>query len=198
MKKWILLLITGLFLVSPSYAGEIDDVKVLGANTVNAVIAVLKEKDTPKKVRGDKILKIVEPVFDFTRMAQFSLGKRGYKSMNKKERKEYLKLFITQLKSFYLSKLDLYDDQKVVIDSATKVKSKIEVKAYLISADDRSQMIFKFYKNKRKGWLVYDVELFGVSIVHSNKIQLDGLLKKGGKAAVLKYLREAKMTQPAG
>ncbi|GIT08339.1 MAG: hypothetical protein CM1200mP30_19690 [Pseudomonadota bacterium] len=39
-------------------------------------------------------------------------------------------------------------------------------------------MIYKLYKTKKKGWMVYDVDVLGVSIVQTYRSQFSGVLKK--------------------
>ena len=77
-------------------------------------------------------------------------------------------MFVERLKLSYLEKLDLYTDEEVVVDEARLTKKKrVEVLTYLVTKDDKKEMIYKLYKTKKKGWMVYDVDVLGVSIVQT-------------------------------
>ena len=50
----------------------------------------------------------------------------------------------------------------------------------------------KLYKDKKKGWLVYDVEVLGVSIVQTYRSQFSGYLKKKSMGDLMERLRSNK------
>ena len=131
-------------------------------------------------------------LFDFDRMAKLSLGKKYWKSLSKDGRKEFSRLFVERLKQSYLDKLDLYTDEEVVVDEAKqKKKNRVEVLTYLVSKDDKMEMKYKLYKDKKKGWLVYDVEVLGVSIVQTYRSQFSGYLKKKSMDELMNLLRSS-------
>ena len=97
-----------------------------------------------------------------------------------------------RLKQSYLDKLDLYTDEEVVVDDAKlKKKKRVEVLTYLVSKDDKMEMKYKLYKSKKKGWLVYDVEVLGVSIVQTYRSQFSGFLKKNSMDDLMNRLRSS-------
>ena len=53
-------------------------------------------------------------------------------------------MFVERLKLSYLEKLDLYTDEEVVVDEARKTKkNRVEVLTYLVTKDDKKEMIYK-------------------------------------------------------
>ena len=157
---------------------------------VDIVINTLKDKSLSKDEKKEAILKTVDGLFDFPRMAKLSLGKKHWKSLSKSGRKEFSKLFVEKLKQSYLDKLDLYTDEEVFVDEAKqKKKKRVEVLTYLVSKDDKMEMKYKLYKSKKKGWLVYDVEVLGVSIVQTYRSQFSGFLKKNTMDDLMNRLR---------
>ena len=130
--------------------------------------------------------------FDFSLMARLSLGKKHWKSLTKEKRKEFSNLFVERLKLSYLEKLDLYTDEEVVVDEARLTKKKrVEVLTYLVTKDDKKEMIYKLYKTKKKGWMVYDVDVLGVSIVQTYRSQFSGVLKKETMEQLMERMRSA-------
>ena len=116
-------------------------------------------------------------MFDFQLMARLSLGKK-WKKIKKKQRKEFVKVFVKRIQRSYLEKLDLYTDEEVIIGDAKQTKKKRAVlTTYLVSEDDKKEMIYKFRKHKNRGWLVYDVNILGVSFIQTYRSQFAGVLK---------------------
>lgn len=188
MKILIFLTACALVFSQPVMADEKSEILKITKERIDLVIQTLKRKDIDKKTRDKKIIDTVMEIFDFQRMAKLCLGKKHWKRLNKEQRKEFLDLFEKRLQESYLEKLDLYTDEKVVIEEAKRVKKRIYIMTYLVSKDDKIEMIYKFYKSK-KGWKVYDVEIAGVSIVQTYRSQFAGVLKKGTIDDLLKKLR---------
>ncbi len=170
-------------------ASEESEVKKLTQEKITIVIDVLRNKGLSKEEKKKRIVAAVDPIFDFKRMAWLSLGKKHRSAMNKAQKKEFSKLFVKRLKESYLEKLELYTDEEVVIEDAKRVKKRIHVLTRLVSKDDKKDMLYKFYKSKKKGWKVYDVVILGVSVVQTYRSQFSGLMKKGSIDDLLTTLR---------
>ena len=171
-------------------ADEVNEIREMTKKKVEHVISTLKDKSLSKEDKTDAILKTVEGFFDLVRMAKLSLGKKHWKSLSKDGRKEFSKLFVEKLKQSYMDKLDLYTDEEVVVDEAKrKKKNRVEVLTYLMGKDDKMEMKYKLYKSRKKGWMVYDVEVLGVSIVQTYRSQFSGFLKKGCMDDLMNRLR---------
>ncbi len=87
-----------------------------------------------------------------------------------------------------MEKLDLYSDEKVEFEPPKKVKKNIHFLTYLVSKDSRYSMLYKVYQSK-KGWKVYDLEIQGVSVIHTFRTQFDGVLREGTIADLLEKLK---------
>ena len=70
-------------------------------------------------------------------------------------------------------------------------KNRVEVLTYLVTKDDKKEMIYKLYKTKKKGWRVYDVDVLGVSIVQTYRSQFSGVLKKETMEQLMERMRSA-------
>ena len=196
MRTLIFAVLISLVLTSPviwftpqAMAGEESEVKKLTQEKIAIVIDVLRNKGIGKEEKKKRIIAAVDPIFDFKRMARLSLGKKHWSAMNKAQKKEFSKLFVKRLKESYLEKLDLYTDEEVVIEDAKRVKKRIHVLTRLVSKDDKKDMVYKFYKSRKKGWKVYDVVILGVSVVQTYRSQFNGLMKKGSIDDLLTTLR---------
>lgn len=190
MKPLIVAAIFSIFFVHPVVADEKSDVLKITSERVAKVIQLLKNTELDKKERNKRIVEVVNPLFDFKVMARNSLGRKHWVKMSKAQKKEFLDLFVKRLQESYLEKLDLYTDENVVIENAKQVKKRIHVLTRLVTKDDKKDMVYKFWKSKRRGWRVYDVVILGVSVVQTYRSQFNGLLRKGTMDDVLKKLRE--------
>jgi phospholipid transport system substrate-binding protein len=182
MRNPILTAILGLFLlfgfVPFGQADEAAEITKMTKEKVNNIITYLRDTSLEKETRNKQIIAEVNTIFDFKLMAQLSLGKQ-WKKTKKRQRKEFVKVFVKRIQQSYLEKLDLYTDEEVIIGDAKQTKKKRAVlTTYLVSADDdKKEMIYKFRKHKKRGWLVYDVNILGVSFIQTYRSQFAGVLK---------------------
>ena len=189
----ILIVLLMLFFTSSApLADEVKEIRAMTKEKVDIVINILKDKSLSKNEKKEGILETIDGLFDFSLMARLSLGKKHWKSLRKAKRKEFSELFVERLKLSYLEKLDLYTDEEVVVDEARMTKkNRVEVLTYLVTKDDKKEMIYKLYKTKKKGWMVYDVDVLGVSIVQTYRSQFSGVLKKETMEQLMERMRSA-------
>ena len=189
----ILIVLLMLFFTSSApLADEVKEIRAMTKEKVDIVINILKDKSLSKNEKKEGILETIDGLFDFSLMARLSLGKKHWKSLSKAKREEFSELFVERLKLSYLEKLDLYTDEEVVVDEARMTKkNRVEVLTYLVTKDDKKEMIYKLYKTKKKGWMVYDVDVLGVSIVQTYRSQFSGVLKKETMEQLMERMRSA-------
>ena len=169
-----------IFLVMTQTVGadDKDVVKELLKKNVEAAIAVLQKNDLDQQEKNRQILDIVTPLFDFPLMAKLSLGRKYWPGLTKEDRQRFTELFTQRLKASYLDKLTLYTDEKVVFKTPVQEKRKIKIQTELISKDNTISMLYKFHESTNS-WLIYDIEIQGVSIISTYRSQFDQVLSKG-------------------
>ena len=193
-KKSLLTLIV-LFVMGASQSVAADDkadIKAMMKEKISAVTTLIQDKETSKDVRNKKIEAIVTPLFDYGLMGRLSLGKKQWKKLSKQERADFAHLFEERVTQSYISKLDLYSDEVVAIDDAIKVKSRIHLPTHLMSKNEKRDILYKFYKSKKRGWLIYDVDILGVSLIQTYRTQFSGILKNDSFAVLLEKLKTEK------
>ena len=174
------------------YADETTEVKTMMKEKIGAVTSLIQDKSIAKEARDREVEAIITPLFDFGLMGRLSLGKKTWKSISKEERRAFSKLFEERVRQSYMSKLDLYTDEVVVIDDAIKVKSRIHLPTRLMRKNEKRDILYKFYKSKKKGWLIYDVDILGVSIIQTYRTQFAGILKESSFDVLLEKLKTEK------
>ena len=192
MYRTLISLFAVFFAAAILSADEVSEIQAMTKEKVDLVIQTLKDTSLSKKEKKEGILKTIDGLFDFNLMARLSLGKENWKPLSKSKRKEFSKLFVERLKQSYLDKLDLYTDEEVVVGEAKLTKkNRVEVLTYLITKDDKKEMTYKLYKSKKKRWMVYDVDVLGVSIVQTYRSQFSGILKKESMEQLMERMRSS-------
>ena len=190
MYRTLISLFAVFFAAASLSADEVSEIQAMTKEKVDLVIQTLKDTSLSKKEKKEGILKTIDGLFDFNLMARLSLGKKNWKALSKAKRKEFSMLFVERLKQSYLDKLDLYTDEEVVVGEAKLTKkNRVEVLTYLITKDDKKEMTYKLYKSKKKRWMVYDVDVLGVSIVQTYRSQFSGILKKESMEQLMERMR---------
>ncbi len=170
-------------------ADDKTDIQVMMKKMIGDVTTLIQDESIPKAIRKRQIEEIVAPHFDFGLMGRLSLGKKAWKKLTPEKRKSFSILFEERVKQSYRSKLDLYTDEVVIIDSAVQVKSRIHLPTHLIRKNEKRDILYKFYKSKKRGWLIYDVDILGVSIIQTYRTQFAGILKEDNFETLLEKLK---------
>ena len=192
MYRTLISFFAGFLAAATLSADEVSEIQTMTKEKVDLVIQTLKDTSLSKKEKKEGILKTIDGLFDFNLMARLSLGKKNWKALSKAKRKEFSMLFVERLKQSYLDKLDLYTDEEVVVGEAKLTKkNRVEVLTYLITKDDKKEMTYKLYKSKKKRWMVYDVDVLGVSIVQTYRSQFSGILKKESMEQLMERMRSS-------
>ena len=194
MNKWMVkvLFYTLFSLVFLSQAVTADDKSAAEEflkSNLDAVFAVLQNKDLSPQARNSEVVEIVTPMFDFKRMAKLSLGRKHWPNLTPDQRDKFTALFVERLRQSYLNKLTAYTDEKIIYEPPVAVKKKVHVPTLLISKDKKISMLYKLYPSNNT-WRIYDVEIQGVSIIRSYRAQFDEILQKGTFDDLLKKMHK--------
>jgi len=191
MKKLFLLAVMLLLLLPfPASALEENEIKPVMSKKVDIVLSILNDRNMSKTQRDQAIEKEMNPYFDFTLMAKLSLGKSGWQEATPAQRKEYVRLFERRIKDSYMNKIDLYKDEQIVLETPKKVKKRIFLNSYIVEKGEKKEVLYKFYLSPKNGWLIYDVDVLGVSIIQSYRSQFSDVLQKGSMEELLQKLRK--------
>lgn len=195
MKRILTAVMLVLLAAGPVRADDLKKVRGLVESSVNSVLDILRDKKDDKEAKRKKVKGIVDPLFDFKLMGKLVLGRKHWPKLDKKQRKEFTKLFVKQIQDSYFDKVDLLTDEKVEFGDPVRKKKKVHMLTHVVSKDQRYKMLYKLYK-KKGAWLVYDVEIEGISIVRSYGSQYDQFLKKSPVKDLLAKMREKALGAP--
>ncbi|WP_263832032.1 Tgt2/MlaC family protein [Sulfurospirillum oryzae] len=191
MKRIFALLMLSLLCSYPAMALEERDISSFMQTNIDLATTILRDKKLPKAEKSEKIFVIFDSIFDYNLMAQLAIGGKQWSSLSSAKQTEFAKLFEQKLKTSYMEKLDLYTDEKLVIKNLEKIKdTRIHLTTHLMKNSEVYEIIYKFYKDKNGSWMIYDVDILGVSIIQAYRTQFADILAKEPFEKLLEKLKQ--------
>ena len=181
LKNLFKILSLMLFAITSANAMKQDEIQNIMTKKIDNVLTILEQKNIPFNKKGEQIIKIIDEVFDYELMARIALGKETWDTLSEQKQKEFTKIFETKLKNSYIEKLELYNDQKVKIIGLNPYKNaRLQLETELLGKEGTYKINYNFYNKSKDSeqWLIYDVDLVGVSIIQTYRQQFSGLLKE--------------------
>lgn len=161
--------------------------------SIDKVFTVLSDKELTTDQKKIKVVAITDTVFGYPLMAKLSLGKKHWPQFSLEQRAEFVNLFTELFQDFYVDKLDLFGDEKVTFQPPVLVnKKKVQIPTVLLSKEKKYSMLYKMAKTK-KGWRIYDIEIEGVSLIHTYRSQYNHILESGEIEDLLIKMREKRI-----
>ncbi len=176
-------IIITLFFFNTLLASPTDEIKINFNTITKDILNIVKDKTRKVNIREKEVIDIITPIFDFKSMARLSLGKL-WKTLDKSTQTKFIDIYTKKTKQSYSSKLNNYSNERIVINYAKQLKpNRIILNTTLISSTDNMEVIYKYYKTKKKisnknRWLIYDVIINNRSQVKSDKKQHYDYLKE--------------------
>ena len=168
MKKlFALFALVALLLPLSASAIEENEIQPVMRQKIDQILTVINDHNLTKAQRNASIEKIIDPFFDYRLMAMLSLGKRGWEEATPQQREEYITLFEHRMKESYMTKIDLYKNEKITLETPQKANNRIQLPSYIFQNGEKKEVLYKFYHSKNRGWLIYDVDVLGVRIIQS-------------------------------
>lgn len=186
LKRILLVLTMSLFMVSLASANPTEDVK----KTVDEVVRIVASKDMKKNEtkRRQALKNTIGTIFDYTEMSKRSLGKH-WNTRSAAEKKQFTDLFATLLENSYASKIESYNNEKIVYIKDIEDGNYAEVRSKVITAArDEFTLDYRLFKQNNK-WMVYDVIIEGVSLVSNYRSQFNKIVTADGYSTLVNKLQ---------
>ncbi|MGH7310029.1 MAG: MlaC/ttg2D family ABC transporter substrate-binding protein [Candidatus Rokuibacteriota bacterium] len=159
---------------------------------VDRVIKTLEDpqlKHEGKAVeRRQAVRRIADEIFDFGETAKRSLG-RHWQARTPSEREEFVRLFADLLERSYISKIELFNGERVTYVGETIDGDIATVRTRLVTK--QATEIPVEYRMLRRGerWLVYDVIIEGVSLVANYRTQFNKIIQTSSYQDLVKKMK---------
>lgn len=189
LKIFILLLVLGGF---PFYAAAVDGPTEQLRPTLSVLTSVLADpalKGEENKVqRRAKIMTSIKAGFDFREMSKRVLG-RGWKGLSVQEQEYFTELMTKLLENVYIGKLEGYSGQTVGYVSE-RVKGKRAQVSTMIEDEGLEIPVHYIMSLKGERWMVYDINIEGVSLVKNYREQFKSILRTKKFEGLIKVLED--------
>ncbi len=192
MKKILLLSIVlcGLS-VGMVWAAEVSPTVTLKP-VLNDLMAVLGDQnlkgDEHKVERRAKIMSLIKRGFDFREMSQRVLGPT-WRQIDDQEKDNFTTLMTKLLENVYIGKLEGYSGQAIEFVGEIVKEDRAQVTT-LIQNGDAKIPVYYIMKRTDSGWMVYDINIEGVSLVRNYQEQFKSILRTQKYAGLVKVLQE--------
>ncbi len=190
MKNIVKIILSLSLVITTASALKKDEIQAQMTKKIDEVLNIIKTHKGSNQEKGEKIIKIVDEIFDYKTMAMLSLGKNTWRSISNDEKKEFIKLFSNKLKNSYIEKLKLYTGQEVKVKNLEESKKrKVKLNTEIIGQNETYKVAYNFY-NKKGDWLIYDVDLLGVSLIKTYYNNYSEFLREKSFAQLLETLKK--------
>ena len=161
--------------------------------TIDNVLEILRDDslkgDEKREEKIEYLRRILHERFSFAKMSQLSLA-RHWKKRSDEEKKAFIEMFGQLLEEIYVSKIDTYNDEKVIYVKEFVRGKKAQVYTKIITDTLEIPIDYRMYKTKDGKWLVYDLVIEGVSLVGNYRSQFDQILQKDPYEKLVENLKK--------
>ena len=195
MRHFVKKLIAGLGIVMvaaviPVLAGEpTDQLK----ETIDRVIALVNNRDLKESERQILIRQAADNRFYWTAIARSAMGIYWH-NLTPDQKREFTGLFTDLIESVYMGKIESYSGEKIIYlgddtdDGYGKVRMKI-----VTHKDTEIPISYRVVREKGQ-WLIYDVQIEGVSMVNNYRKQISYIMNNSNYGELVKKLKEKLLT----
>jgi len=190
LNRSALCMIVVLFLTTNVFAAPTNGVTEEVKKTVDEVVRIVSDKEMKKndQKRRQALKKTISTIFDYNEMAKRSLGKH-WNQRSAAERKQFAELFASLLENSYASKIESYNNEKIVYLKETTDSDHAEVKSKVVTSKRDEFTLDYRMLNQNGKWMVYDVVIEGVSLVSNYRTQFNKIITTNGYPELVKKLQ---------
>jgi len=184
-------------LATPGWAGAPTD-QLKGS--VDSVIRILEDQRlkpaSMEQERRAVIRKQADAIFDFTESARRALGPH-WQRLSDQERQEFVSLYADLLQRAYISKIERYSGEKITYAGDSVDTDQATVKTRFVTKQGAEIPVD--YRMIRHGdrWLVYDVNVEGVSLIANYRTQFNKIIQTASYAELVRKMKAAEVRAPA-
>jgi phospholipid transport system substrate-binding protein len=179
----------GLILTGPAAAGPPTDQL---RTQINRVIKTLEDPALQKEgkvlERRKAVRKIAEEIFDFGETAKRSLA-RHWQGRTPAEQQEFVQLFADLLERSYISKVELFDGERITYTGETIDGDLALVRTRIITKQGTEIPVDYRLHKKGERWLVYDVVIEGVSLIANYRSQFNKIIQTSSYQELVKKMK---------
>jgi phospholipid transport system substrate-binding protein len=173
-------------------ASSENDPLVQVQKSVDEILMILQSEELQtlekKDERKQRILTVVNRMFDFRGMARSSLG-QNWNSLTTEERDSFVSLFASLIEQRYIGKIDAYSNQKVIYKNQRVRNNKARVYTAIIDKDLEIPIDYSLQMSQGK-WLIKDLKIENVSLIANYRRDFNSIIRKEQFAGLVEKITE--------
>jgi phospholipid transport system substrate-binding protein len=177
-------------------AGPLSDQVRESIDTVLKIVSDPElKKDARTADRRRMIRQVAGELFDFTEISQRSLGPH-WRARTPAEREQFIGLFGDLLEYSYVSKIETYSGETIRYLGEAVDGQQAVVKTRIVTKQGTEIPVdYRMMQNGNR-WLVYDVNIEGVSLVSNYRSQFNAVIQRSGYPDLVAKLKAKQVERP--
>jgi phospholipid transport system substrate-binding protein len=155
---------------------------------VDAIIGILKDASLDKPVKREKIRAVIAERFDFRAMSQSTLA-TNWKKASQEQQQQFVTLFGELIQNTYIGRVEAYTNERIKYPGEKITNNRAVVDTLILTANAEIPVTYKLYL-KQARWLVYDVNIEGVSLISNYRNSYQEIVRKEGFNGLLAKMEE--------
>ncbi len=156
---------------------------------MGVALPVLRDRQTPLLQRRRQLRGMLEGHFDFPDMARIALGYH-WRQLNPNQRAEFSQLFTAFIENAYLSKIQDYSGQDVVVTSQnSEGPGFARVRTHVVQQGKQPINVDYLLRQMGDDWKIYDVTVDNISIIANYRNQFNRVINDQGFAKLMSDMR---------
>ncbi len=156
--------------------------------SVDAIIGILKDADLDKPAKREKLRVVISERFDFHAMSQRTLA-TNWRKASKEEQQRFVELFAELIQNTYIGRVEAYTNEEVKYPGEKITNDRAVVDTLIVTSNAEIPVTYKLYLKDGR-WLVYDVNIEGVSLISNYRNSYQEIVKREGFAGLLAKMEE--------
>lgn len=182
--------------LATAVAGPTEQLRPTLAKLISLLADPALKGEENKTERRERIMASIKSGFDFKEMSKKVLG-RTWREISEAEREQFTELMTKLLENVYIGKLEGYSGQTIgYVDE--RIKGERAQVATLLENDGLKIPIYYIMALQGEKWMVYDINIEGVSLVRNYMEQFRSILRTDKFEGLIKILEEKNRSFGAG
>jgi phospholipid transport system substrate-binding protein len=188
LKRFFVAIQFGFMMMLASMAFSADNATESVRMSVDAIIGILKDAGLDKPAKRDKIRVVIAERFDFRAMSQRTLA-TNWKKASKEEQQHFVGLFAELIQNTYIGRVEAYTNETVKYSAEKITDDRAVVDTLILTSSAEIPVSYKLYLKDGR-WLVYDVNIEGVSLISNYRTSYQEIVMKEGFSGLLAKMEE--------
>jgi phospholipid transport system substrate-binding protein len=188
LKRFFVARLFGFMMMLASMAFAADNATESVRMSVDTIIGILKDAGLDKPAKRDKIRVVIAERFDFRAMSQRTLA-TNWKKASKEEQQHFIGLFAELIQNTYIGRVEAYTNETVKYSAEKITDDRAVVDTLILTSSAEIPVSYKLYLKDGR-WLVYDVNIEGVSLISNYRTSYQEIVMKEGFSGLLAKMEE--------